>query len=48
MLSGQLTWMPDGSRIAVAIAQSRNELGVIDLVDVNSGRRETFMKTPAV
>jgi serine/threonine protein kinase len=44
-LSGQLTWLPDGVRIAVAIAQPRNGLGVIDLVDVNSGRRETFMKT---
>ncbi len=45
-LSGQLTWLPDGERIAVAIAQPGNGLGVIDLVDVKSGRRETFMKTP--
>ena len=44
-LSGQLAWLPDGARIAVAIAQPRNELGVIDLVDVKSGRRETFMRT---
>ena len=43
-LSGQLTWLPDGERIAVAIAQPGNGLGVIDLVDVKSGHRETFMK----
>ncbi len=44
-LSSQLAWLPDGARIAVGITHPRNELGVIDLVDVKSGRRETFMRT---
>ena len=40
---GDLSWLPDGKRIAVAITRQDKDLGEIDLAEVSSGRRETFV-----
>lgn len=43
--SGDLSWSPDGRRVAVAITTQGESLGEIDLVDASTGRKENFVKT---
>ena len=45
ILSGQLSWSPDGAEIAVGITGVGQGSGVIDLVDVRSRQRKTFLRT---
>jgi len=45
MLSGHLSWSPDGAQIAVGITALGQGSGVIDLVNVRSRQRRTFFRT---
>ena len=45
ILSGHLSWSPDGAQIAVGITGVGQGSGVIDLVDVRSRQRKTFFRT---
>jgi Tol biopolymer transport system component len=42
---GDLSWSPDGKRVAVAVTTQGKTLGEIDLVDASTGRKEFFVQT---
>ncbi len=44
-LSGPLSWSPDGTQIAVGITEVGDKPGLIDLLNVKTRRRNTFIET---
>ena len=44
-LSGPLSWSPDGTQIAVGITEVGDKPGLIDLLNVKTRQRKTFIET---